>query len=216
VITTPLSELRLNYQLASLSELEVAVNPVTQFEQWFNEALQSQIVEPNAMVLCTSDATGQPHSRVVLLKELTAQDGFVFFTNYNSHKAQQLNTNSQVSLLFFWKELERQVRVLGQVHQLTTVQNEAYFHSRPKQSQIGAWASEQSQVIASRKVLDDNYDALTIKYPGDTKVPYPAHWGGYGVQPHQIEFWQGRASRLHDRVQYTNVNNEWLIERLSP
>ena len=209
-----ISHLRKDYSLKALSETDVKSNPLEQFDTWWNEAIQSQIDEVNAMTLATATAEGVPSARIVLLKEYNDK-GFVFFTNYESAKGQELAENPRASLLFFWKELERQVRITGLVEKITEQESDAYFYSRPLGSRIGAIASAQSSVIANRNILEEKVKLLETK--GEAEIKRPAHWGGYRVKPVIIEFWQGRPSRLHDRIQYTlEENGAWKVERLSP
>ncbi len=206
--------IRKEYKLRSLDEKEVASDPVFQFERWWNEAIKSEIAEVNAMTLCTVSADGKPHGRTVLLKGFD-KNGFVFFTNYRSHKGAELAANPYAELVFFWKELERQVRIHGSISQIGEAESDAYFKSRPLGSQLGALASPQSQEIESRQVLEDNLEELKLQYP-DGNISRPTHWGGYNVMPESIEFWQGRSNRLHDRILYTLENEEWKIRRLAP
>ena len=210
-----IADIRKDYQLRSLSEKDVDPDPLKQFQHWWQDALNAKIEEVNAMTLATASPDGVPSARILLLKGLTST-GFVFFTNYNSFKGQQLAENPRASLVFFWKEVERQVRVTGLTERLSDEDNDEYFNSRPEGSRIGAWASPQSQVIENREWLENN----TLKYQqqfSNQPVKRPPHWGGYVVRPISIEFWQGRPSRLHDRIQYTlSENGEWLIERLAP
>lgn len=209
-----ISHLRKDYSLKALSETDVKSHPLEQFDTWWNEAIQSQIDEVNAMTLATATAEGVPSARIVLLKEYNDK-GFVFFTNYESAKGQELAENPRASLLFFWKELERQVRITGLVEKITEQESDAYFYSRPLGSRIGAIASAQSSVIANRNILEEKVKLLETK--GEAEIKRPAHWGGYRVKPVIIEFWQGRPSRLHDRIQYTlEENGAWKVERLSP
>lgn len=210
-----LSELRRNYALESLSETDVAAEPFAQFQNWFTEALNSQLLEPNAMTLATATKTGQPSARTVLLKEMDAQ-GFVFYTNYESQKGQELADNPQAALLFTWLELERQVRIEGTVEKVSAATSEAYFQSRPTGSQIGAWASPQSRVIEGRDILEQKVKTLQEQYKDATVLPLPPFWGGYRLLPQRIEFWQGRESRLHDRIRYTKTADGWVKERLAP
>ncbi|HEX8266656.1 MAG TPA: pyridoxamine 5'-phosphate oxidase [Pyrinomonadaceae bacterium] len=211
-----IQQLRREYVQASLDERDVAENPFEQFQKWFEEALNSSVLEPNAMTLATSDAAGNPSARIVLLKGL-ADDGFVFFTNYRSRKAEELAQNSRACLLFFWKELERQVRIEGAASKISEAASTEYFQSRPKASQIGAWVSPQSQTIESRELLEQKYQEVAEKYKDSDVLPRPAHWGGYAVKPEKIEFWQGRPSRLHDRILYSLTDSKiWKIERLAP
>lgn len=206
--------LRQDYKTAELSEKDVVKNPIEQFEKWFSDAVNAQIYEPNVMTLATADKSGRPNARIVLLKGFD-QDGFSFYTNYLSQKGKEIKKNPFACLVFFWAELERQVRVEGKIEKLDKETSEQYFHSRPTGSQIGAIASPQSQVIADRTILENKVEQLTEQYKGKT-IPKPAHWGGYIVKPTSIEFWQGRPSRLHDRIKYTFVNGSWKIERLAP
>lgn len=210
-----IANLRLEYSSQTLLESDVAAQPIKQFEKWWQQALQSEITEPNAMTLATASRDGLPTARVVLLKGF-ANDGFVFYTNYKSFKAMQLEENPKACLIFYWKELERQVRIIGGVSKVPETESDAYFLSRPEGSRIGSWTSPQSQVIENRDWLDNRYQTL-VKEMGGTAIQRPPHWGGYVVQPEIVEFWQGRPSRLHDRIQYTlQKNGEWKIERLAP
>jgi pyridoxamine 5'-phosphate oxidase len=207
--------LRKDYRLASLDETEVEKHPLQQFEKWWHDATSSQIEEPNAMTLATSTPEGRPSSRIVLLKSFD-KDGFTFFTNYESRKGREMETNPQVSLLFFWKELERQVRIDGVVSKAAADVSNEYYNSRPMGSRIGAIASPQSRVIPHRNFLEEQVNIIAAKYVLDAPVR-PAYWGGYVVKPLLVEFWQGRSNRLHDRIQYTlTENGEWKIERLAP
>lgn len=209
-----IADLRVNYSRQQLLETDVASDPIHQFQRWFDQAVESEVPEPNAMTLATATKTGIPSARIVLLKGLDEQ-GFVFYTNYESRKAQDLAENPQAALVFLWHELERQVRVEGAIEKVSDAETTAYFHSRPLSSQIGAWVSEQSRVIPDREVLEQSYLSLEAKYK-DQEIPRPPHWGGYRVKPYQVEFWQGRPSRLHDRLRYRLVAHEWVIERLAP
>jgi len=209
-----ITHLRKEYSLNGLSEQDVLANPIDQFKKWFDEALTAEIIEPNALFLSTISNEGFPQGRIVLLKEVDA-NGFVFYTNYHSHKAADLAAHPLAALTFWWAELERQVRICGKVEKVSEAESDAYFAIRPRESQLGAWTSDQSEVIESRNVLSQKSEMLKIKF-ADQPIPRPAHWGGYRVIPHQIEFWQGRPSRLHDRIFYECKNNEWQIERLSP
>ena len=212
---TSIADLRRDYSHKSLSEKDVNASAILQFETWWNEALNSKIDEPNAMTLATASVDGLPSARIVLLKEFS-EAGFVFFTNYESFKAQQLAENPKACLVFFWKELERQVRITGLIQKINGQQSDAYFNSRPESSRIGAWASPQSRVIESRNWLDEKFNELVKQMEG-TEIKRPPHWGGYIVKPVVIEFWQGRPSRLHDRIQYTlDESGNWKIERLAP
>ena len=210
-----IAEIRRDYSHKSLSERDVDANAIRQFEKWWEEAVSSKIDEVNAMTLATASIDALPSARIVLLKEVN-EKGFVFFTNYESYKAQQLAENPKACLVFFWKELERQVRITGLIEKITAKQSDDYFQSRPEASRIGAWASPQSRVIEDRDWLDEKFNELVNKMEG-TAIPRPPYWGGYIVKPVVIEFWQGRPSRLHDRIQYTlEENGEWKIERLAP
>ncbi len=208
-----IADLRKDYKLASLDEGDVAASPLAQFDQWFKEALNAELPEPNAMTLATCDAQARPSARIVLIKGYDER-GFVYFTNYESHKAQDLAANNRAALLFFWPELERQIRIQGRVEKISAADSDDYYRSRPLASRIGAWASPQSQVLSSRTSLEARVAAFEAEY-GDNP-PRPAHWGGYRVVPQVMEFWQGRRSRLHDRIQYRLNNGVWKIERLAP
>ncbi len=210
-----IADIRKDYQLQSLLETDVAKDPFTQFGRWWDDAVNSQVEEVNAMTLATASAAGLPAARIVLLKSFS-EAGFVFFTNYNSHKGKELEENPQACLVFFWKELERQVRITGRVEKVSEQESDEYFNSRPAGSRIGAWASPQSSVIDSREVIETNIAKMEARFAG-SEVTRPPHWGGYIVIPAVIEFWQGRASRLHDRLQYTRTENgDWKTERLAP
>ena len=210
-----IADIRRDYSHKSLSENDVDANAIKQFEKWWHEAVNSKIDEVNAMTLATASLDALPSARIVLLKEVN-EKGFVFFTNYESYKAQQLAENPKACLVFFWKELERQVRITGLIEKINGKQSDEYFQSRPESSRIGTWASPQSRVIENRQWLDEKFNELVNKMEG-TPIPRPPHWGGYIVKPVVIEFWQGRPSRLHDRIQYTlEENGGWKIERLAP
>jgi pyridoxamine 5'-phosphate oxidase len=210
-----IADIRKDYRLQTLDEAGVAADPIQQFGIWWQEALQSEIVEVNAMTLATANEQGVPSARIVLLKGYDER-GFVFFSNYESKKAGDLQVNPMASLVFFWKELERQVRISGRVEKVTELESDQYFQSRPECSRIGAWASPQSTVISSRQVIEEKVEALQVSFEGK-EIPRPLHWGGYRVVPSNIEFWQGRSSRLHDRIQYTlQSDGNWIIERLAP
>lgn len=210
-----IADLRQNYTLAGLSEADVDSDPIKQFGAWFQQALDGDLIEPNAMTLATATADGKPTARIVLLKGVDER-GFVFYTNYESQKGQQLIANPYAALVFLWDKLERQVRIEGEVIKLDIKESEAYFHSRPKASQLGAWASAQSQVIPNREVLEQKLEDLKFEYK-DKTVPIPEHWGGFRVIPNRIEFWQGRPSRLHDRLVYDlQDDSSWQVKRLSP
>ena len=208
-----LHNIRQDYSKQELSPEQCASNPITQFEMWLQDAMHAQVPEPTAMNVASVDVDGRPSSRVVLLKEVNAE-GFVFFSNYHSRKVQALAANPFAALNFFWAELERQVRVEGKVFRLPEKLSDEYFASRPYTSRVGAWASEQSHVIESKSVLLARAAMFTTKHP--LNVPRPPHWGGYLVQPDCVEFWQGRPSRLHDRVRYRLVDGAWIRERLAP
>lgn len=210
---TNIENLRKEYLLAQLDENNVEKDPFKQFEKWFNEALNSEIYEPNAMSVATC-IDNKPSLRVVLLKSFD-KNGFVFFTNYNSHKGQEINENPHVALNIFWSELQRQVRIEGLAQKISNEKSKEYFHSRPKGSQIGAITSPQSQIISGREELENKYNELEEKYK-DSEVPKPDYWGGYIVVPETIEFWQGRKSRLHDRIFFTKNDSEWSFVRLAP
>ncbi len=214
--TISIADLRKEYAQRVLSDAQTAPDPFIQFKQWFDEALQAQVPEPNAMHLCTVSANGKPSGRVVLLKGLDDQ-GFVFFTNYNSRKGKDIAVNSHICLTFFWPELERQVRIEGQAVKVPDRVSEQYFHSRPRGSQIGAVASPQSQVIENRHLLEEQFARVQTEYGEDQQIPRPLHWGGYCVIPELVEFWQGRRSRLHDRIQYVReASGSWKKQRLAP
>jgi pyridoxamine 5'-phosphate oxidase len=212
---TSVADLRKDYTLQGLSEADAEPNPFKQFQIWFDQALAAQLPEPNAMTLATATPDGKPSARMVLLKNFD-QRSFVFYTNYKSHKGQELADNPQAALVFWWAELERQVRIEGRVEKVSDHESDEYFHSRPLNSRLGAWVSEQSQVIKSREVLELRLQELKTEYENQD-VPRPPHWGGFRVIPTIIEFWQGRPSRLHDRLNYCRLDDgSWYIERLSP
>ncbi len=206
--------LRKEYRQASLNEAELRADPFSQFKYWFEQAISAQLPEPNAMILSTVSVSGAPSSRTVLLKELDSQ-GFVFFSNYASRKGREIAVNQQVCLLFYWAELERQVRIEGQIETISAADSDAYFASRPRGSQLGAWASSQSERLDSRETLEQTLQALEQEY-ADKAIPRPPHWGGYRVVPNAVEFWQGRPSRLHDRLLYQLEGQTWRVSRLSP
>ena len=209
-----IAALRENYTKGSLDVQDVANTPIEQFQMWFDEAIASQLLEPNALLLSTVSSDGKPSARIVLLKGL--DNGFKFYTNYLSRKGTELIENPNACITFFWAELERQVRIEGIIEKVSAEESDEYFESRPKGSQIGAWVSNQSLVISNREILEEREKHLIEKF-GDKSIPRPPHWGGYRLVPTYIEFWQGRPSRLHDRVSYTQVENgTWKIERLSP
>ena len=210
-----IADIRKNYSQKTLLENEAKANPIQQFAKWWDEAIASAIDEVNAMTLATASSDGVPSARIVLLKGFD-EKGFTFFTNYDSFKGQQVAENPKACLVFFWKELERQIRITGLIEKVPVEDSNTYFHSRPVDSQVGAIASPQSQVIENREWLDNHYKDVEKELNG-TIIQRPRHWGGYIVKPVIIEFWQGRPSRLHDRLQYTlQENGEWKIERLAP
>lgn len=209
-----IADIRKEYMLESLDEETAGHDPVAFFKKWFSEAEAAEITEINAMTLATADAGGAPHARIVLLKGLD-ETGFVFFTNYDSAKGVQISANPKVALLFFWKELERQVRIEGIIEKVDPAESDAYFHSRPAGSRIGAWASPQSRRIDHRNILDTNYSRYEAEF-SNIEIPRPEHWGGYRVIPTAIEFWQGRASRMHDRIVFTHTGTGWQRHRLAP
>ncbi|HZG99677.1 MAG TPA: pyridoxamine 5'-phosphate oxidase [Flavisolibacter sp.] len=214
-MNSDIAHLRKEYSQQSLLETDVAPDPFDQFSKWWKQALQSEITDVNAMTLATASCDGIPSARIVLLKGFD-RNGFSFFTNYKSYKAMQLLENPKACLLFFWKELERQVRITGLVSKLSEEESTSYFNARQRESRVGAIASPQSQVVESRTWLDEQYLAVSEKYKEHEPVR-PGHWGGYRVQPAFFEFWQGRPSRLHDRIQYVlNESGSWTIERLAP
>lgn len=210
-----LADIRKDYKMATLSEQDVSDDPFLQFEKWFNEVLHSQIDESNAMTLATADAKGKPSARIVLLKGFDER-GFHFYTNYESKKARQIKENPFGALVFFWKELERQVRIEGKIIQADPPESEQYYHSRPLKSQIGAWASPQSKVISGRDYLEEKVRQYEERFK-QSLPDRPSFWGGYILLPDLFEFWQGRPSRLHDRIQYSlTAANQWKKERLAP
>ena len=210
----PLADLRTDYSLAGLVEKDLARDPFRQFDRWFQEAEAAKLNEPNAMILATAGADGRPAARTVLLKAVDGR-GFVFYTNYESRKGRELAANARATLLFPWLALERQVIVEGAVTRVAREESASYFHSRPRLSQLAAWASAQSSIIAGRSVLEEAMKALEKKYAGQ-EVPLPPHWGGFRVSPETVEFWQGRRSRLHDRLRFRREADGWIVERLAP
>lgn len=213
-MSTEIADLRKDYTLNGLDIGEVVSNPIAQFRQWFDTALHAGVPEPNAMHLSTVTSTGRPSGRIVLIKDVDER-GFVFFTNYESEKGQNLTANPVASLTFFYPELERQIRIEGVVEKVSNEESDTYHTSRPRGSQIGAWVSHQSSVIPNRGVLENRQRELEAQF-ADNVVPRPPHWGGFRVIPDLIEFWQGRPSRLHDRIRYRLVEGSWIIERVSP
>lgn len=212
-----LADLRQEYAQAELTADHVADDPIEQFQIWFNEALKAEIEDPNAMTLATAAPDGAPSARIVLLKGVDER-GFRFFTNYESRKGTELTHNPHAALVFWWGPLERQVRIEGTVERLSDAESSHYFQRRPRGSQLGAWASPQSRVVESRDVLTDKLEAIEENYAEEDAIPRPPHWGGYVVEPTQIEFWQGRPNRLHDRLRYRRGegDEEWILERLAP
>ncbi len=209
-----LQNLRQDYKSATLDESDVDDNPIVQFKKWFEHSVESQIFEPNAMTLATADKAGRPDARIVLLKGVD-HDGFKFFTNYLSQKGKELKRNPYACLVFYWPELERQIRIEGTVEKLSKETSDAYFKSRPVASQIGAVASPQSQIIPNRQFLEEKFEEFSTKNK-DKEITKPAHWGGYIVKPTRIEFWQGRSSRLHDRINFELAKGIWTKTRLAP
>ncbi len=214
MIKKSLADLRENYKLKSLDISDVDLNPFKQFEVWFNEVLEAEISEPNAMCVATATKEGKPSARVLLLKGFD-EKGFVFYTNYESRKGKELAENNQASLLFFWVDLERQIRIEGTVEKVTNEESEKYFKTRPFKSRLGAWASNQSEVISGRYIIIKKFVGYLAKFRS-TNVPLPPYWGGYRLKPEEFEFWQGRANRLHDRIRYKKEKDNWILERLSP
>jgi len=211
----PISELRTEYTKATLDQSTVDKNPIAQFEKWFHEALEAEVLEANAMTLSTVTESGRPTARIVLLKGIE-QNKFLFYTNYQSQKGKELDNNPACALTFFWPELERQVCIEGISERLESTVSEAYFQSRPRSSQIGAWASPQSTIIKDRSLLEVRAKEIEKRFAGKEILPKPNQWGGYAIEPFEIEFWQGRPSRLHDRIVYYKSENQWVIHRLAP
>ena len=208
-----IAQLRKNYTFGQLSETDVPANPLPLFKLWFDQAVRAESPEPNSMTLATANKAGNPSARIVLLKGAD-ENGFSFFTNYESQKGKDLAVRPQAALLFHWHELERQVRIQGLVERVSAVESDEYFHSRPSASRIGAWASPQSSVIPNREFLEEAEKELKAEF-GDAP-PRPEHWGGYRLRPTEIEFWQGRPSRLHDRIHYKLNGSTWQVNRLAP
>lgn len=210
-----IADIRKDYRLQQLGEADIDKDPLIQFGKWWQDALNSKIEELNAFTLATATTEGKPSARIVLLKGYDER-GFVFFTNYTSNKGHQLAHNAEVAMVFFWKELERQVRIEGVVEKVSAEESDDYFNSRPPGSRLGAWASSQSAVIENRDILDANVSKYEKMFEGEP-IPRPQHWGGYRIEPTMFEFWQGRSGRLHDRMQYClEENGAWKIERLAP
>lgn len=210
-----IADIRKDYQQKALNENDVSADAIEQFGRWWEEANKCDIEEVNAMTLATADTNGRPSARIVLLKDFDKR-GFVFYSNYNSNKGSELEENPKAALIFFWKELERQVRIEGDVVKVSGTESDEYFNCRPQGSRIGAWASPQSKVIAGREVIEENVKELEKRFAGK-EINRPPHWGGYCVKPVLVEFWQGRSNRLHDRIQYTLQSpGKWKMERLAP
>jgi len=211
---TDISKLRRDYLFTDLDENKVKINPFDQFNVWMEEAIKADLIDPSAMILATADKNAVPAVRVVLLKRVD-EEGLVFYTNYESKKGKDISENPQASLLFFWKELERQIRISGKVKKVSKKESESYFHSRPYESQLAALASKQSSIIPGRKHLENKFDELKNEFNGK-EIPLPAYWGGFKLVPESFEFWQGRENRLHDRISYLKEKNNWKIVRLAP
>lgn len=210
-----LEAIRKEYAKASLDISNVSTDPIEQFNKWFDDAVRAEVPEPNAMCLATVGADSRPSCRIVLLKGVE-RNQFLFYTNYQSHKGRELDTHPVCALTFFWPELERQVRIEGTVTRVDDARSEAYFQSRPRGSQIGAWSSPQSSVIENREILEERVKQITSRFESATKLPKPKQWGGYQVAPFMIEFWQGRESRLHDRIEFVLAEGAWRRHRLAP
>ena len=210
-----LADIRKDYTKATLDITSVEKDPILQFEKWFKDAVASEIPEPTAMNLSTITSGGRPSSRIVLLKGIE-NNKFIFYTNYQSQKGIELESNPACALTFFWPELERQIRIEGVATRVSADTSDTYFKSRPRGSQVGAWSSPQSSIIKDRKILDDRVNEIEKRFEGKKELPRPNQWGGFGVEPFEIEFWQGRTNRLHDRIVYTKVDQEWKINRLAP
>lgn len=210
-----IADLRKEYSRATLDISNVLTEPVKQFEKWFDEAVQAGVTEPNAMHLATVNEQGKPSSRIVLLKGIESGK-FIFYTNYQSKKGKELETNPACALTFFWPDIERQVRIEGIATRVDQATSDQYFQSRPRGSQIGAWASPQSTIINDREILEDRASQIEKKFENNNVLPRPHQWGGYQIEPLLIEFWQGRASRLHDRIQFVKTDGVWKTYRLAP
>ena len=211
-----IAQLRRSYEKAKLTEDSVLGNPYDQFQFWFDQNLKVNKEDPTAMALATVDKKGKPTNRIVLLKEFSQEGGFSFYTNYDSRKAKQIKDNPNASLLFYWPQLERQILIEGKIKKLSKTASDTYFHQRPRESQIGAWASEQSSSIPDRSYLEKTVSDLTQFFKNQSVIPLPPFWGGYTLLPHYFEFWQGRPNRLHDRITYSLVKGNWKIGRLAP
>ena len=211
-----LAATRRSYDKSELSEEQAGHCPFALFTRWLGDALESEALDPNAMTLATVDESGQPKGRILLLKGFSREKGWIFYTNYESDKGQELAANPRCSLLFWWENLQRQVRVEGRVQKLSETDSDAYYTSRPRDSQVGAWVSEQSRVITGRELLEERLAVLEEQYQGIGILPRPPHWGGYQVLPACVEFWQGKPSRLHDRIRFRKEGQEWIRERLAP
>lgn len=210
-----IERIRASYEKGTLEFKDLLNDPLEQTRQWFEIAVGLEIYDANACTLATVNEAGQPSARTILIKGIDEQ-GLLFYTNYYSRKGREIEKNNQGAILFFWKEMERQVRIEGRIEKISEEQSKTYFQSRPKGSQLGAWASPQSKVIIDRSTLEDRLSELSDIYKNHDKLPIPAHWGGYRIVPHYYEFWQGRPNRLHDRFEYKQIENEWLINRLAP
>ncbi len=206
---------RKEYSTRGLNESDLAPSPFTQFRRWYEEAVAANVIEPNAMTLATATRDGVPSARTILLKGFDER-GFVFYTNYESQKGKELAENPNAALVFYWASFERQIRITGVINKISSEESESYFRSRPKGAQLGAWVSLQSQVIPNREVLEERLTELMNELADTENIPVPPYWGGYCLAPREIEFWQGRINRLHDRFRYTRLNGDWKIERLSP
>jgi pyridoxamine 5'-phosphate oxidase len=210
-----LASIRKDYTRSSLDIASIDHDPVSQFKKWLNEALKAKVLEPNAMNLATLSESGRPTSRIVLLKGIE-NNQFLFYTNYQSQKGKELDKHPECALNFFWPELERQIRIEGIAQRVGTQVSDEYFQSRPRPSQVGAWASPQSSIIKDRDILEKRVDEIEKRFEGKEVLPRPKQWGGFAIEPFEIEFWQGRASRLHDRILFVKVDNVWTINRLAP